>query len=233
MANSVILDSASAVDTAKPGEATRNAILDAAEMLFAEHGLDSVSLRIIVAHAKANVAAVNYHFGSKNNLIEHVFARRAKRIASERLRRLKALPKEKNRVKRVENIIRAFLEPGLLGGADTIEGAATFAKLRARLTTETSKLGRRLLAKYFDESSASFLEAFKEALPNESERELQWRFHAMLGVMVYTMADPGRIQSLTNNACDPSDLPSALPHLVALITNIFCAPPTKISYQSV
>ena len=66
------------------GESTRMRILDSAEHLFSERGVNGASLRTIVAHAGVNTAAVHYHFGSKNGLLEAVFARRTVPIAEER-----------------------------------------------------------------------------------------------------------------------------------------------------
>ncbi|MCB0307606.1 MAG: helix-turn-helix transcriptional regulator, partial [Calditrichaeota bacterium] len=54
---------------------TRERILDAAEQLIAENGIGSTSLRHIIAAAEVNLAAVHYHFGSKQALVEEVYAR--------------------------------------------------------------------------------------------------------------------------------------------------------------
>ena len=54
---------------------TRDRILDAAERLFVEHGFEGTSMRMITGAANANLAAVNYHFGSKDALIQAVFRR--------------------------------------------------------------------------------------------------------------------------------------------------------------
>jgi AcrR family transcriptional regulator len=203
---------------------TRERILAAAERLFAERGIAGVSLRTIVTEVGANAAAIHYHFGSKEALIEAVFARRATQIAEARLRWLEAARHGPDRRRRLEGIVRAFLEPGLLGGADTDEGAALFARIRARLVTESGDFARQLLARHFDESSRAFLQALEKTLPHLTAEDIAWRFHCMLGIMVYTMANPGRIQSITEGACDPSELRSALAHLVPIVTEMFLAP---------
>ena len=79
-------------------------------------------------------------------------------------------------------------------------GGATFARLRARLAADASEETRSLLVQYFDDSSGQFLKALAKALPNLPATDLYWRFHFMLGTMVYTMANPGRIKALTKNA---------------------------------
>jgi len=194
-------------------------MLDAAERLFAEHGISEVGLRAISAAANVNLASISYHFGSKEALVEAVFRRRSAKIAAERDRGLERALAEPDRDRRLEAIIRVFLESGFSG--DTPEAAARFAKLRARINTEDTALARRVLSESFDTSSRRFLEALGEALPHLDAEAVAWRFHAMLGVMVYTMANPGRIQSLTDGACDPTDYPAAIDHLVPIVTAMF------------
>jgi AcrR family transcriptional regulator len=206
--------------SAKAVEERRQAILDVAEALFAENGIAGTSVRSILAAAGANVAAVHYHFGSKEKLVEEVFRRRAERIANERGRGLKRALADPDTTWRLERIIRAFLESGFTGG-DTPEGAARFARLRARISTEDTELARRLLADSFDDSSRQFIAALAAVLPNLDEVAIAWRFHAMLGVMVYTMANPGRIQKLTDGACDPSDYLDAVDRLVPIVAAMF------------
>lgn len=207
------------------GGATRTNLLDAAEQLFADRGFGSVSVREITSSVGANVAAVNYHFGSKERLIEEVIGRRAKAIANERLERLATARTEPDRSRRIEALIRAFIEPGLFGGADSPSVAAVYARLRARLINESSDFARDLMARYFDESSRAFIDAFAEALPELTREDIEWRFHTLLGVSVYTMANTGRIQSLTGGACDPGEVQVALRKLIPIVATMFNAGP--------
>ena len=203
------------------GEATRTRILDSAEHLFSEHGVTGASLRAIVAHAGVNTAAVHYHFGSKKGLLEAVFARRTVPIAEERLQLLADCRDGDGRPPLLNQIISAFLEPGMRGN----HGGATFARLRARMAADASDETRDLMARYFDHSSGKFLDALAAALPNLPPRDLHWRFHFLLGTMVYSMANPRRIQALTGNACDPSDMDAALAYLVPFLAQGFSADP--------
>ena len=203
------------------GEATRTRLLDAAEFLFSEHGVNGASLRAIVARAEANIAAVNYHFGSKKGLIEAVFARRIVPMADERLQLLANCREEQGRPPLLQQIIAAFLEPGMRGR----HGGATFARLRARIAADASDDIRAMMSRYLDHSSGQFLVALEQALPHLPLHDLHWRFHFLLGTMVYTMANPGRIQALTNDACDPADMDTALAYLVPFLAQAFEAPP--------
>ena len=73
-----------------PSDQTRTAILAAAERLYADRGFGDVTLRDIVAEANVNLAAVNYHFGSKDELIAELFVTRSLALNRERLRELRA-----------------------------------------------------------------------------------------------------------------------------------------------
>lgn len=199
------------------GEATRQRILDAAQKLFSQHGTNGVSLRAITSEAGANSAAANYHFGSKQGLLEAVFARHAAGIAAEREAMLRDCRDEPGRPPLLNQIVRAFLEPGMRGR----HGGGGFARFRGRMLAEDSEQTRDLFARHFNDSTGQFLDALRDALPDMPESELYWRFHVMLGAMVYTLANPGRIQILSEGACDPSDTDAALEHLVPMIAELF------------
>jgi AcrR family transcriptional regulator len=203
------------------GETTRKLILDAAEQLFAKHGINGVSLRTIVARAGVNTAAIHYHFGSKDGLVEAVFARRAVPIAEERLKLLAACRTAPDRPPLLEQIIHAFVEPTMRG-----RHIKEYARLRASMVADSSPFISSLFGKYFDVSTGRFLVAVAAALPALPEKDIYWRFHAMLGAMVYPLANPGRINRLTAGAFDPSNVDEALGQLVPLLAHMFRAPPS-------
>ncbi|MGI4798794.1 MAG: TetR/AcrR family transcriptional regulator [Janthinobacterium lividum] len=199
----------------------RQRLLDAGERLFAAHGWNGVSIRTIAAEADVTLSALNYHFGEKENLLAEIFAARAAPIAAERIRLLAAV--QASGAPTLEAVLQAFLRPALTVGAQF--GGEPFIKLRARLATEPEAFSRRILAKAFDESSSAFIAALQAVLPTLPSADLAWRFHFMLGTMFYTMANPGRIQSLTDGACNPGDSDLALAHLVPFVAAGFRADP--------
>src|SRR5512134_3507154 len=77
----------------KPQHETRTRILDAAEELFMLHGFEGTSMRHLTSRAGVNLAAVNYHFGSKHALIEAVFRRRLDPMNAARIAELDRLEK--------------------------------------------------------------------------------------------------------------------------------------------
>lgn len=93
---------------------TKTRILDAAEKAIIEHGADRATLRMITAEAHVNLAAINYHFGSKENLVDEIFAKYIWPMEEDRIRRLeKAEAEAGDAGPELETIIRCYLEPFL------------------------------------------------------------------------------------------------------------------------
>ena len=209
--------SSDAVIAPEPAAAARSGgarerILAAAELLFAGRGIDGVSLREITAAAGANVAAVHYHFGSKEAVLEELFMHRAQEITSQRLKLLGEVRRNRKGQPVLEDVLAAFLRPAL--EVTAAPGGEAFVRLRARLAFEPSEVRRAVLGKAFDASSRQFLNALRDALPHLAAEVLYWRFHFVLGAMVYTMASPGRIEAITNGALDTSANNAAIDQLV-------------------
>ncbi|HYL25936.1 MAG TPA: TetR family transcriptional regulator, partial [Burkholderiales bacterium] len=111
----------------KPQHETRTRILDAAEELFMQHGFEGTSMRLLTAKAEVNLAAVNYHFGSKHALVEAVFRRRLDPMNAARLAELDKL-EAAERLPQPEGIIRAFIAPGLRLMEDAKGGGRNFVR---------------------------------------------------------------------------------------------------------
>lgn len=191
---------------------TPERILLAAERLFSERGVDGVSLREITSAAGVNSAAAHYHFGSKEEVLKRLFALRAKPIADRRIELLQGLKRNRQGRAELEDILRAFLWPAL-EALNTPEGRA-FSLLRARMSFEREDVRREVLSSAFDESSRLALEELAKTLPKLPREELHWRFHFILGSMVYTMATPGRIESITGGDTDTRNPKVAIEQLV-------------------
>jgi AcrR family transcriptional regulator len=197
------------VDVA-PGTPER--ILRAAVRLFSEHGIDAVSLREITTAAGVNTAAAHYHFGSKEAVLQELFSRRAQPIADRREQLLGQLKPDKSGRLVLEDILAAFLRPGL-EALGTPDGMA-FSMMRARMAFEREEVRRAALSKAFNRTSEMALKALAKALPGLPKQTLHWRFHFLLGSIVYTMAMPGRIESITHDGIDTVDPEAALAELV-------------------
>src|SRR5512140_3823699 len=187
---------------------TRARILDAAERLFMEHGLEATTLRMITAEAQANIAAVNYHFGSKEALIEDLFRRRLTWLNEQRLAELDRLEAAAGDAPvKPRQIVEAFFGVAIRMAADTEGGGRTFMRLLSRTYTEPAEFVKNFLAEEYAEVLARFKAAFFKALPDVPQEEFLWRFHFMLGAMSYAVSGADALSML--GPIDDSD-PEAL-----------------------
>jgi AcrR family transcriptional regulator len=168
---------------------TRSRLLDAAEALFMEHGFEATSLRAITAAAEANLAAVNYHFGSKEALFESVLTRRLDPMNQERVDLLTALEQvaAPNPVP-CEKILSAMFIPALHLARDPERGGANFLRLLGRAYADPAPFIRQFLSDQYAVMIARFKAAFGRALPELPKRELSWRLHFIMGALSYTLA---------------------------------------------
>jgi len=193
---------------------THTRLLEAAEALFAEKGFAATSLRAVTAAAEANLAAVHYHFGSKEGLFTAVFARRVEPLNRERLALLdRAETEAAPAPPPVETILEAFLRP-LFQMAGASEEAGRFVRsMSSRFYTEPGSHWNPVIHS-FDEVKERFFTALKRALPGLRDEEIFWRIHFMIGVMCHTLADTERLTLISEGLCDPSDTEDVLNRLI-------------------
>lgn len=172
-----------------PESATVERLLDAAERLMATHGIEGTSVRMITGEARANIASVTYHFGSKEGLVQAVFRRRLDWLNTERLRTLDALEAEaRGTPLKPSKIVDAFFGTLLRMGQNPQQGGAVFLQLLGRTMTEPSQFIDSLLAQEHEAVIKRFKRALIQSLPNVPKAEIVWRFHFMLGATAYAIA---------------------------------------------
>ncbi len=170
---------------------TKERILGAAEELFAQHGFAGTSLRQVTSRADVNIAAVNYHFGSKENLVNEVFRRRMDDMTAARLSRLqKALVDHPGEL---EPILAAFVEPALALAQDR-HGGGAFVRVIARAYAEKNDGLRQFLSDHYGHVLREFGKAIAACVPGLSKEELYWRLDFFSGALTYAMADFGLIK---------------------------------------
>ena len=193
-----------ALRSVKPPHETRTRILDAAEELFMLHGFEATSMRLLTSKAGVNLAAVNYHFGSKHALIEAVFRRRVDPMNAARIAELDRLEAESAaRAASPEAIIRAFIGPSLRLIEDAKSGGRSFIRLLGRTYTEPAKPIRALIGQLYAPAMERYKAAFERALPHMPREELVWRMHFMFGTLSYTLAATDTVQLIAG--CKPED----------------------------
>ncbi len=205
---------------------TKTRILDAAEELFAEHGPSNTSLRAITAAAGVNLAAVNYHFGSKEKLIEEVLSRRLLPVNNARLRRLDELQRREEDVA-LEDLLDVFVRPALELGNDP-EAGVFCTRLVGRLQGDPSVQVRDLFKDQFKEVAERFLPAFAKACPHLGPGEVMWRVFFVIGAMAHILMDSFDLKSYSKGLCDPRDVEATTAYLVQFGAAALRAPATEV-----
>lgn len=205
---------------------TRERILAVAERMFAEVGYRAVSLRSITRESGVNLAAIHYHFGPKEALLEAIFAKRCGPMNARRLELLTRCRERPEGPPLLEQIIEAYLRPSLVWPDDP-EGARRFLRLRVAVAHEEQELSGDLISRHFDVVSRTFMAALRKVVPHLGEEEFYWRFHFLLGAHYYTLSNPRRIIRLTEGRCDPSNPEVALEHMVRFFADALRAPPVE------
>ena len=174
-----------------PHFSTKDRILHAAEELFAAQGFATTSLRQVTSRADVNIAAVNYHFGSKENLVNEVFRRRMDDMSHERLaalqRAVEAHPGE------LEPILAAFVEPALAMAQDR-HGGGAFIRVIARAYAESNDSLRKFLSDQYGHVPREFAKALGACVSGLGKEDLYWRLDFLSGALTYAMADFGLIK---------------------------------------
>jgi AcrR family transcriptional regulator len=177
---------------------TKQKILDAAEQLIAEQGYAGTSLRQIIASAGVNLAAIHYHFGSKDDLLHELLLRKAGPVNEKRIELLDRYAAENGGVPLpIERVLDAFFAPMI----ETADRNPQFVRVMGRIVVEG--LLPAVVERSFQPMFTRFTGALRQAVPDIPEEEFQWRIHFMMGVIAHTLVGaPGghfqdRIDKLT------------------------------------
>ena len=207
-----------------PG-ATKDRILDAAEALFMEHGFEATSLRALTAAAEVNLAAVNYHFGGKEELFEAVLTRRLDPMNQERVALLSALERDAAPAPvACEKILSAMFIPALNLARDPERGGENFLRLLGRAYADPAPFIRQFLSEQYAVMISRFKAAFGRALPELPKKELSWRLHFIMGALSYTLAGTDALKLIaeltpSESANDEMLLRRLAPFLLAGLTS--------------
>jgi AcrR family transcriptional regulator len=198
-----------------PSDRTRASILDAAERLYADRGFSDVTLRDIVAAAGVNLAAVNYHFGSKDELIAELFVTRSLATNRERLNELKAAEAAGGGRAEIEAILRALVGPTLRGCLGPEGERSTAARFMIRASIESVPPIRRIKNREIDHLR-KFANAMRRSLPDRSDVDLYWGLHFALAMAHQTIRDSERLSELSEGKCDLNDVAGVIERIVSV-----------------
>ncbi len=206
------------------GTDTQQRLLEAAERLFASRGYAGLTVREVVREAEANVAAVNYHFDSKEGLVMEMLRRRVAPVNAERLDMLReAKTRAGGEPLQTEEIIEALLLP-IGRAAVRKEGPdSTFMQLLGRSFTEPAEFLEKVHRDLFGELAEAFFRELARAYPEANPEELFWNLHFVVATMLGALAQHRRVTVLSGGRCDEDDVDGMIRRLITFATAGFSA----------
>ncbi|MFC5526284.1 TetR/AcrR family transcriptional regulator [Rhodanobacter ginsengisoli] len=203
---------------------TRKRLLEATEWLFIESGYEAMSLRHITTRAGANLAAVNYHFGSKEALVQELLSQRLDRLNRERLQLLSACEQQYPEGLGAAAVLGMMFIPAFRLSHGSAAGPA-FMRLLGRVYSDPSPFIRSYLQAHYRPISGRFFEAFSRALPMLPRQELGLRLHFALKALSGMLAGEDMQQLITSiNKGESINDAELLARLISLLSPILTAP---------
>lgn len=194
---------------------TRTAILSAAERLYAARGFADVTMRDIVAEAGVNLAAVNYHFGSKDELIAELFVSRGLVTNRERLNELKAAEEAGSGRAELAAIFTALVGPTLRGCLGPEKQRSDAARFMIRASIEAVPPIRKIKNREVDHLRR-FAAAMRRTLPDHDDAHIYWSIHFALAMAHQTIRDSERLAKMSEGACDLNDVAGIVARIVGI-----------------
>src|SRR5215469_16417566 len=176
---------------------TRKRVIEAAEKLFAVRGVEGVSVRDITQAAGVNLAAINYHFGTKYGLAAEVFKHCIDPLNARRLKLLDHVEKAaETKPPKLEAVLEAMIRPAVERGFDHQQDSETYLKLTGRCLSEPNTEVEQIIRTHFEKLIRRFDAAFLRALPGLDPEELFWRIKFMVGALHYSLLTCGKQKNL-------------------------------------
>lgn len=205
---------------------TKTRIMDAAEHLFANDGFHITSLRILTERANVNLAAVNYHFGSKEGLLQAVIVRRLlplDKLRSQRMEAVLAQAEAQGQSPAAKDLLRAFIEP-TLEFRNTAPGAEDFLALIGRSLSEPDETVRTYFIKQVMPIFTQLYKGLQLALPDVPDNILITRLQFTMGAMSHVMCSSARPSQLVSGFPEPLTETQLADALIDFVTTGLEAP---------
>lgn len=195
-------------------------ILDAAEALFAQHGLYGVTLKDVARKIDVHHTLLNYYFTDKKALFDAVFARRAAVTSERRMRALDDYHAAARGKPTVEGALHAFLDTDLDLYIEGGERWKNYAQLTAQVAN-TPAWGADLMDEHFDPVVLRLIDILQEALPGCAREDIFWGYHFVTGALLLTLARTGRIDKLSDGLCRSDDFVAIKQRMAAFMAGGF------------
>ena len=177
-----------------------------------------MTLREVTKEADVNLAAVNYHFGSKSNLMHEMIRERFEPINKERLRQLnQAIEKYAPNPVPLEEVFDALFRPLFTGAGSVPVNDTILIKILGRALTEPADFMRNMHKEFFVELSMRFIQQTKRSCPALSQEDLQYRFFLSVSTMLGTIIEQVRLEGISGGKLDGSNLDRILNELTAYV----------------
>jgi AcrR family transcriptional regulator len=202
-------------DVTFPESGSKRRLLDAAEQLFAEKGFEAVSVRDITTLAKTNVAAVNYHFGSREALLGMAMMRYMTPVTQERLARLEIIEKKwSGKAAPLEEIIDALVRPLVTQVKKSELTERLFYKLIGRIFAQQTDDLPAPIEEQLRHVIDRFTRSFAKALPTVSNEDLVWRMHFLAGGMIHMLTHQDVLNRLTSGSSGAPSMEATLSRFI-------------------
>lgn len=206
-------------------DSTKDRILAAAEELFARTGVARTSLRAITALARVNLAAVNYHFGSKEGLVEEVYRRRLEPLNRARLANLERLERRR-RKPTLEEILEAFMSPVASLARDPAQGGPTVMRLLGQTHAEAEAPYKSYFAGEYKRVLDRYHAALCRVLPEIPPEDVRWRLQFLVGALTYPVAERQLVELVSGESMSPDNVSQVVHRLLPFVAAGFRAPVT-------
>lgn len=176
-------------------------ILRAATVLFAERGFSETSLRTITGMADVNLAAVNYHFGSKKSLIQAVFGQFLAPFCADLETRLNTLESslDEHQAPELEPLLRVVFESLIFSTASINEKPQRFMRLLGLAYTQSQNHLRQTIAHRYDITYRRFLALLGKTVTHLDPIEFYWRINFLLGASIFTLSSFESIKAILSD----------------------------------
>ncbi|WP_222434990.1 TetR/AcrR family transcriptional regulator [Falsiphaeobacter marinintestinus] len=198
------------------GERRSDAILDAAEQVFASSGYKGATMREIAELAGVAQGLIHYHYKNKETLFEQLVARRSEQINGHRialLDRLLSGPGQPD----LEQIVEALFRPTIETGLDLARDGGAFARLLVSFANSSDPRDQKVLETHYDPVATRFIAAFQQVEPALTRADAVWAYMFAIGVGMTMMSKTGRPARLSDGECDDGDVEAMLARIVPFI----------------
>lgn len=198
------------------GVGTRERILATAERLFATYGYDGVSIRQIGADADAQIALINYHFGTKEELYRAVFENRIAPLTERRRAALARALSGKAGKPTIEAVLDALARPWI--EMNRSEEGHHYTRLIAREGTDPRETERSILRDMLDPVAREFIAAMEQVMPDRSVTDIHWAYFFFISTLHSLLVNPGRIERLCPDLLDQQPIDTVVERLVHFVS---------------